>query len=117
MTLRRKLKNYKAYGNSQFLKKEDVKEPVVWTIIDVQERSITAPGKPPTLKLVLFFDGSPKGLVCNIAIGDALFEITGTDQPEEWIGTQVELYVNPDVTYAGRPIGGIRLRKPVEEPY
>jgi hypothetical protein len=119
MTLRRKLKSYRAYGNSQYLKKADIPEPVCWTVSDAQERSVSVPGKPPALKPVLFFNESQKGLVLNMANGDVLFDMTGTDQPEEWIGVQVELYVDPTVSYAGNPIGGVRLRPPqtANEPY
>ena len=63
--LKRKLKSYRAYGSGQFLKKEDISEPVVWTITDVQERTVTVPGKAPAVKLVLFFDGNGK-VWCSI---------------------------------------------------
>jgi len=116
MTLRRKLKNYRAYGNGKYLKKEDVEPPVTWTITDVQERSIAPPGKPPVTKLVLSFDGSPKMLPNNITNGDVLFDMTGSGEPEEWIGVTVELRWDPTVTYAGRTCGGIRLRKPQTGP-
>jgi len=117
MKLKRKLKSYKAYSDGNFLRKADVEPPQVWTIVNVEERTVTAPGKPPTEKLVLFFDGSKKGLVVNIANGDVLFGLTGHEDPEEWIGTQVELYVDEDVAYAGKRVGGVRLRKPQVEPF
>src|SRR5262245_50702717 len=111
------MKSYRAYGEGSFLSKADVNPPVVWTITNVEERMVTAPGKEPKLKLVLFFDGSKKGLVLNMANGDALYDMTGTADPEEWIGTQVELYVDDNVAYAGKRIGGVRLRKPTKEPF
>jgi len=106
------MKSYKAYNDGQFLKKADVNPPVVWTITDAKEQTVTAPGKPPQDKVVLFFDGSRKGLVLNMACGDALYDITGHEDPEEWIGQQVELFVDDNVNYAGKRIGGVRLRKP-----
>ncbi len=63
------MKSYKAYSDGQFLKKEDVSPPQVWTITDVREQTVTAPGKEPKDKLVLFFDGTKKGLVLNISNG------------------------------------------------
>jgi len=105
-------KSYRAYSDGQFLKKEDVDPPVVWTINNVEERNVTAPGKPPKTKLVLFFNESQKGLVLNMANGDALYEMTGHENPQEWIGQQVELYVDEGVAYAGKRIGGVRLRQP-----
>jgi hypothetical protein len=55
-------------------------------------------------------------LVLNQANGDALFEMTGHDDPAKWIGRRIEVYHDPSVTYAGKRIGGIRLRKPAAVP-
>jgi hypothetical protein len=106
------MKSYRAYNDGQFLKKEDVSPPQVWTITSVEERTVTAPGKEPKDKIVLLFDGTKKGLVLNMANGDALYDMTGHDDPEEWIGQRVELYVDEQVAYAGKKVGGVRLRKP-----
>jgi hypothetical protein len=109
------MKSYKSYSEGTYLKQSDVTTPVVWTITDVQERQIAVPGKKPKLKLVLFFDGSPKGLVLNMSNGDTLYDMTGSEDPEEWIGWQVELYADDSVSYAGKRVGGIRLRKPAKK--
>jgi hypothetical protein len=111
------MKSYRAYGDGQFLKKQDVSPPQMWVITDVREQVVTAPGKPATDKLVLFFDGTKKGLVLNMSNGDTLCNITGADDPEEWIGERVELYVDDNVTYAGKKVGGVRLRKPKDGPF
>jgi hypothetical protein len=111
------MKSYKTYSDSLYLKKEDVNPPQVWTITDAKEQTVTTPGKEPKEKIVLFFDGTKKGLVLNIAQGDAMLEMTGHEDPEEWIGQRVELYVEDRVAYAGKKVGGIRLRKPADVPY
>ena len=108
------MKSYKAYSDGQFLKKENVNPPQVWTITDVKEQTVTTPGKEPKEKLVLFFDGTKKGLVLNMSQGDALLDMTGQEDPEEWIGQRVELFVDDNVAYAGKRVGGVRLRKPGE---
>ena len=108
------MKSYKAYSDGQFLKKEDVNPPQVWTITDVKEQTVTTPGKEPKDKLVLFFDGTKKGLFLNMSQGDALLDMTGQEDPEEWIGQRVELFVDDNVAYAGKRVGGVRLRKPGE---
>jgi hypothetical protein len=110
----RTMKSYKAYSESAYLKKEDFPDPEVDTIVEAQEENVTAPGKKPKAKIVLYFEGRDKGLVLNMENGDRLFEITGTDNPEKWIGTSVELYHEPNVTYGGKRIGGLRLRKSQE---
>jgi hypothetical protein len=111
------MKSYKAYSDGQYLKKEDVNPPQVWTITDAKEQTVAAPGKEPKPKVVLFFDGTKKGLVLNIANGDVLYDMTGQVDPEEWIGQRVELYVDDNVNYAGKRMGGVRVRKPTGEPF
>jgi hypothetical protein len=106
------MKSYKAYSDGQYLKKEDVNPSQTWVIQDAREQTVTTPGKEPKEKIVLFFDGTKKGLVLNLAQGDAMLEMTGSEDPSEWIGERVELFVDDSVAYAGKKVGGIRLRKP-----
>jgi hypothetical protein len=106
------MKSYKAYSESAYLKKEDFPSPEILTISEVREEEVTAPGKKPKPKIVLYFNGIEKGLVLNQANGDALFDMTGQDDPEKWVGQHVEAYNDPHVVYAGKRVGGIRLREP-----
>jgi hypothetical protein len=106
-------KSYKKYvGNAKYLKKEDIPSPINTSILWTKEEEVTAPGKGTETRLVLYFDGLKKGLVLNTANAEALAEITGTDEYEQWSDVPIELYVDPDVKYGGKKIGGIRIRKP-----
>jgi hypothetical protein len=116
-------KSYKKFvGNAKYLKKEDIPSPINTSILWTKEEEVTAPGKGTETRLVLYFDGLKKGLVLNTANAEALAEITGTDEYEQWSDVPIELYVDPDVKYGGKKIGGIRIRKltlvqvPVQEP-
>jgi hypothetical protein len=110
-------KSYKRFvGNAKYLKKEDIPSPVNTSILWIKEEEVTAPGKGTETGLVLYFDRLKKGLVLNTANAEALLEITGTDDTEKWADTPVQLYVDPDVTYGGKKIGGIRIRKPAPVP-
>ena len=106
-------KSYKKFvGNAAYLKKEDLSEPIDASLLWVKEEKVTAPGKGTKTRLVAYFEGLSKGLVLNTANAEALAELTGTDDYEKWADTPVQLYVDPDVTYGGKKIGGIRIRKP-----
>ena len=48
----------------------------------------------------------------NTANAEALAEITGTDDYEKWSDIPIQLYVDPDVTFGKKRVGGIRIRKP-----
>jgi hypothetical protein len=107
-------KSYRKFvGNAKYLKKEDIPSPVNTSILWIKEEEVTAPGKGTEPRLVLYLDGLKKGLVLNTANAETLAELTGTDDYEEWADTTVQLCVDPDVTYGGKKIGGIRIRKPV----
>src|SRR5215470_15187849 len=110
-------KSYKRYvGNAKYLKKEDIPSPVITSILWVKEEEVTAPGKGTETRLVLYFEGLKKGLVLNTANAEALAEITGTDDYEKWSDIPIQLYVDPDVTFGKKKVGGIRIRKPVPVP-
>jgi len=110
-------KSYKRFvGNAKYLKKEDISSPVNASILWIKEEEVTAPGKGTEIRLVLYFDGLKKGLVLNMANADALAEITGTDDYEQWSDIPIQLYVDPDVKYGGKKTGGIRIRKPPSAP-
>jgi hypothetical protein len=106
-------KSYKRFvGNAKYLKKEDIPSPINTSILWTKEEEVTAPGKGTETRLVLYFDGLKKGLVLNTANAEGLAEITGTDEYEQWSDVPIQLYVDPDVKYGGKKIGGIRIRKP-----
>jgi len=106
------MKSYKTYSDCTYLRKEEFPSPETLTISMVREEEVTAPGKKPKPKIVVYFSEIEKGLVLNQANGDALFDMTGQDDPEKWVGQTVEVYNDPHVVYAGKRIGGIRLRGP-----
>jgi hypothetical protein len=109
------MKSYRTYSDSTYLKKEDFPEPEVVTIVEAREEQVTAPGKKPKDKIVLYFRELEKGLVTNMTHGDELKAMTGSDDPEDWVDETVELYHDPSVVYAGKRVGGIRLR-PARKP-
>jgi hypothetical protein len=112
------MKSYKAFtSGGLFLKKADVNPHLILTVAGAAIRTIPAPGKLPQQKLVLSFNETTKVFPVNATNGDTIFEITGTDDPEKWIGTRLEFYVDPDVTFAGQKRGGIRVRRPSSEPF
>src|SRR5260370_41101915 len=78
-------KSFRSYvGDAQYLKKEDLSDPVDTELLWVKEEEVTPPGKGTKTRLVASFDGLPKGLVLNTANCEILDNITGTNDPNEW---------------------------------
>jgi hypothetical protein len=97
---------------SKFLKKEDVGSGALMTVESCHQHNVAKEGAPPENKWCLSFAESDKPLVLNstnIQLCEAIF---GSDDPDHWIGKRVVLYTDPTIMYAGKVVGGIRLRAP-----
>lgn len=60
-------------------------------------------------KPVLYFRGHERGLVLNRTNADEITAIVGDPETDRWAGAKVVLYVDPNVKYAGKRVGGIRV--------
>jgi hypothetical protein len=102
--------NINSFRKSRWLKKEDVsamtpaeRQTVVMRIVDEEE--VGDERKP-----VCYFKGIDKGWPINMTGFEVLAEITGSEETTDYVGAAVELYVDPNVKYQGKRVGGIKLR-------
>ena len=97
------------YRSSKWLKKEDVEalspEQRRTEVVSIEEEQVGDDLKP-----VVYFKGIEKGWPINMTGLEVLAELTGSQDTEDFDGTKVELFVDPDVRYAGKRVGGIKLR-------
>lgn len=91
---------------SDYIKGSEVERPVLFVMSHVEMRDVGDDHKP-----ILFFVGQEKGLVLNKGNAQTISETYG-ENTDGWQGKQIVLYFNPDVMYAGKKTGGIRVRKP-----
>lgn len=92
---------------SKFLRKEDFEEDRVLTIKGVKLEDM--PGDDGQQKWVLYFREEPKGMALNITTIRVLEQAYGGDS-DQWIGNKVKVYVDPNVSFGGKIVGGLRLR-------
>ncbi len=92
---------------SKFLRKDDVDDDVIVTIKDVSLEDM--PGDSGEQRWVLAFRELPKGLVLNTTSIRVLEKAFGQDS-DDWRGQKVSLYVDPNVSFKGQVVGGLRLR-------
>lgn len=99
---------------SKFLKKEDVGEGVLATIKSVTQENIAKEGVEPEMKYCLHFDELEKPLVLNSTNAQIIAKFTDRSEDLEtaWVGIQVVLYNDPNVSFGGKLTGGIRVRAP-----
>ncbi len=98
--------------DSKFLKKEDVDPAVLVTIAGWDKVNVAMESQAEELKYVLTFQELPKPLVLNITNGMSIQDIAGTDDFDEWVGKKIVLFNDPNVSFAGKRTGGIRVRAP-----
>lgn len=97
---------------SKFLKKEDVGRGVLATITSCVKKNVAMDGAEPEMKWCLTFRELEKPLVLNATNIQLCEQVCGSDDTDHWAGKRIVLYTDPNVSYAGKLIGGIRVRKP-----
>jgi hypothetical protein len=97
-------------GESKYLKQEDIGEGKLVTISKYELKDVSKDNDPTTEKYVLHFEELEKPLVLNKTNGQAIQRATDSDDFDDWIGKEIVLYVDPNVTFAGEVVGGIRVR-------
>jgi len=93
-----------------YLKKEDIDGAMTVTLTDVWSEAVLNAGRK---KLVVSFREFEKPLILNKTNIKRFARIFGTGDTKVWRGP-VTLYVEPGVEYAGRVVGGLRVR-PVDK--
>lgn len=104
--------NISEMRESKFLKKEDVGRGSLGTISGVTQMNVAMEGAGKEMKWCLTFSEIDKPLVLNQTNIQLCAQICGSEDTDHWIGKQVVLYTDPNVSYQGKLIGGIRLRAP-----
>jgi hypothetical protein len=98
---------------SKYLKKEDVGERRMVVTITRVEMEDVGQGEQQENKPVVYFDELEKGMVLNKGNADAMVEAAGgDDEMDNWRGVRVVLYVDRNVMFAGKRVGGLRVTIP-----
>lgn len=99
---------------SKFLKREDVGEGALVTISGLTKENVAKEGAEPEYKWTLHLQEFDKPLVLNSTNGQIIAKITGfeDDIEEKWVGAKIVLYDDPNVSFGGKLVGGIRVRAP-----
>lgn len=98
--------------NSTFLTQDDCEPPIVVTADRVEKQNVALPDEKSDEKWCLYFkEPDIKPCVLNKTNGEIMEEITGSDDSDDWLGKQFVFYRDESVRFAGKKVGGIRVRK------
>lgn len=98
----------------RFLRGADLRDPVTVTIRRViQERMYSPSARAEVEKWVVYFEGAKRGLVLNVTNAEAIAEVCGSRESEDWIGKAIVLYPEM-VSVGGRKVPAVRVQAPVD---
>lgn len=63
------------------------------------------------IKPAIYFREEERGLIINKTVTNQIAVMYG-DETDDWIGKQIVVYVDNNVTYGGKPTPALRVRKP-----
>lgn len=101
-----------ALKESKFLKRTDVGAGQLVTIRNLTQENVAKEGVEPDLKWALHFEELEKPLVLNSTNAQIIAQITKQDDTDDWAGHKIVLYDDPNVSFGGKLVGGIRVRAP-----
>lgn len=103
---------------SKYLKQADLKgEEVIVTVQKLGQGNVAMDDKPEEIKWMVKFAEFQKAMVLNSTNIRTLERLLG-EETDDWIGKEVVLYVDENVSFGGELVGGLRLKsaKPATAP-
>lgn len=96
---------------SKYISHADVETPLVVTIKTCTLENVGRRDEDPDEKWFLWFNEHPKGMRLNVTTIRILEAAFGT-HTDQWVGRKIKLYWDPAIMFAGKPVGGVRVRLP-----
>ena len=98
---------------SRFLKKEDCgPQGILVTIKTISQENVAKEGVPEELRWAICFEELEKPMVLNSTNIQLCEQVFKSDDTDDWQGKRIVLYTDPNVSFQGKLVGGIRVRAP-----
>ena len=95
---------------SKYLKTADVPDPVIVTITKVGKVNMAKEEAAPDMKWAIRFKEFEKPMVLNSTNIKICEKILGSDNTDDWIGKEIVLYTDDNVSFQGELVGGLRFK-------
>ena len=110
------MRNYDKYRSTKFIQKSDVERGILVTIGKVTEENVAPDWQAEEIKYVIHFQENYKAWAPGIEVLETIKQIAGTGNVDDWSGTKLVLFVDPNVKFGPKKVGGIRCRAPKGQP-
>lgn len=101
---------------SKYLKKEDCGPGILVTIKGLSEENMAMEGQAPDMKWCIHFQEAPKPMALNSTNAQIIAGIVKSEETDDWAGHKIVLYSDPNISFQGKLVGGIRVRAPRNQP-
>ncbi len=95
---------------SKYLKQADVPDPVIVTVQGVKQVNLAKEGEEPEIKWAIKFREMDKPMVLNSTNIHVAAKLLGSDDTDDWRGKEIVLFTDPNVSFGGQVVGGLRFR-------
>ncbi len=99
---------------SKYLKQSDVDGEVEVTIVKIGQLNVARDDEQPEMKWAARFQELPKPMVLNSTNLQLLAKACGSEESDDWIGKKVTIYADPNVSFGGKLVGGLRIKLPIK---
>lgn len=95
---------------SKYLKQADIPDPVIVTVQGVKQVNMAKDDEAPELKWCIKFREYDKPMALNSTNIHIAAKVFNSNDTEGWLGKEIILYTDPNVSFGGQVVGGLRLR-------
>lgn len=102
--------NINTMASSKYLKTADIPDPLIVTVQGVKQVNMAKEDEAPELKWAIKFRELDKPMVLNSTNMHVAAKVFASDETDEWKGKEIILYTDPNVSFGGQVVGGLRFR-------
>lgn len=95
---------------SKYLKQVDVPDPIIVTIQGVKQVNMAKEGEAPEMKWAIKFRELEKPMILNSTNIHVAATILKSEDTDDWKGQEIVLFTDPNVSFGGQVVGGLRFR-------
>ena len=103
---------------SKYLKQSDVEDEREFTIRKIGKGNVAREDEPEDIKWMVAFEETKKPMVLNSTNIQLMAKACGSEDTDDWVGKKVTIYVDPNVSFGGKLVGGLRVKvsRPSKKP-
>lgn len=102
--------------SSKYLKQADVPDPIIVTVQGVKQVNLAKEGEEPEWKWAIKFRELDKPMILNSTNIHVAAKICDSPEANDWKGKEIVLYTDPNVSFGGQVVGGLRFRGQEKSP-